>query len=403
MSKPAWLLLVIAALIFSYYARPFYDFSWVVMSRIRDAVTTRLGAPMVRQERQQVLDSADGQAREMDAYLQGLRDAQSLDRTLAALDFSSTDNYVLSTKAMRARFQESLRYPPPGYLDAITGKVADEPAGEDGIATYRRLEIPVLPGVHAIGYYMRPRNAGARDKLPLVIAAAGRGGIPEPTADGKLPIVQHDSKDFAWEALRRGYAVWLPTFAHFAFGSNDYRDRLAVNAWESGTSLPAIEIAKVVKALDVLTQRDDIDPQRVAMIGHSYGGFYTLYTSALEPRIRVAAVSAYLNDRAKVLDASAPGGFLDWRYPDSLTLWRDPAVVALVAPRPLLFIAGNQDQLFPIEGARRTAPEAARVYKQLGIGERFEFSEFVARHDFNGAAALDFVDKYMGRGAGSPK
>ena len=62
------------------------------------------------------------------------------------------------------------------------------------------------------------------------------------------------------------------------------------------------------------------------MMGQSYGGFYTLYTTALEPRIRVAAVAAYFNDREQVLDQSEPFGFLDWRFPDSLTRWRDRSV-----------------------------------------------------------------------------
>jgi hypothetical protein len=110
----------------------------------------------------------------------------------------------------------------------------------------------------------------------------------------------------------------------------------------------------------------------------------------------VAVVSAYFNDRETVLDASEPSGFLDWRFQDSLTLWRDPSVAALVAPRPPLLInAGNQDQLFPIEGARRAAPEVRQVYQRLGAAERFKFREYVARHDFDGATAMAFIDRHL--------
>ncbi|WP_438983966.1 hypothetical protein [Vulcanococcus sp.] len=34
------------------------------------------------------------------------------------------------------------------------------------------------------------------------------------------------------------------------------------------------------------------------MMGFSYGGFYTLYTSALDQRIKAAVVSGFFNDRA---------------------------------------------------------------------------------------------------------
>lgn len=389
-------LVVLAVLVFSYFARPLYDFGWIAAGRVIAAVAGKVGAPLQKQDRQGVLDRADQQGDEIVAYLRSQRLAHSQEKTLATLDFSDKAAYERSVEGLRARFRASLRYPPPGFDDTPGAPVKEAPAGEDDIATYSLLEVPVLPGVHAIGYYLRPRGAGPQDKLPLIIAAHGRGGKPEPTADGKLPILQRQSRDLAWDAVRSGHAVWLPTFAYYGHDDDNVRDQLTVQAWEAGTSLPAIEIAKIVKALDALTQRGDIDPGRIAMVGHSYGGFYTLYTAALEPRIRAAVVAAYFNDRESVLDTSGPHGFLDWRYPDSLTLWRDPAVVAMVAPRPLLIEAGNQDQLFPIEGARRAAPQAARVYEKLGVGELFRFDELVARHDFDGQRAVAFIDKHLG-------
>lgn len=395
--------LVLSALVFSYFARPLYDFAWVVVGRAADAAALRITAPLLKQDREGVLARADRQGQEIEDYLRGLRAAQSPEKTLAAVDFSSVESYLRSVEVMRGRFRESLRYPPPGFNPASLGPVTETPAGQDELANYSWLEVPVLPGVFATGYYIRPRSAGPEDKLPLVIGADGRRGKPAATADGKLPILLPGSRDLAWAALRQGYAVWLPSFAHYGNDDESFRDRLTVHAWEAGTSLPAIEIAKVIKALDALLDRSDLDPDRVAMVGLSYGGFYTLYTSALEPRIRVAVVAAYFNDREKVLDTSAPTGFLDWRYPDSLTLWRDPAVVAMVAPRPLMIEAGNQDQLFPIEGARRVAPEAARFYQKLGLEDRFMFREFVGRHDFNNKLAMEFVEQHLGGAAKDAK
>lgn len=403
MRKRYQLALIVSALVFSYFARPLYDVAWVAAGRAADAVALRINAPLLKQDRDEVLARAGRQGQEIEAYLRGLRAAHSAEKTLSAFDFSSTEAYIRSVEVMRGRFRESLRYPPPGFDPASLGPIKETPAGEDELARYWLLEIPVLPGVFATGYYVRPKSAGPLEKLPLVIGAHGRQGKPEATSDGKLPILLPGSRDLAWAALQQGYAVWLPNFAHYGNDDERFRDRLTVHAWEAGTSLPAIEIAKVIKALDALLQRGDLDADRVAMVGLSYGGFYTLYSTALEPRIRVAVVAAYLNDREKVLDSSDPTGFLDWRYPDSLTLWRDPAVVAMVAPRPLLIEAGNQDQLFPIEGARRVAPEAARFYQKLGLGDRFKFSEFVGRHDFNNKMAMEFVEEHLGRAAPDAK
>ncbi|HEY4372703.1 MAG TPA: prolyl oligopeptidase family serine peptidase [Burkholderiales bacterium] len=396
MRKRSWLLLVLILLVWSYFARPIYDFAWIASGRLADMATARIGSPTLRVPRQVVVDRNLAQGDELSAYLRALRDAVPQAAASPALDFSSIDAFSRSTDAVRARLRQSLHYPPPGFDMPLTEPVVESAIGEDAFASYRELKIPVLPGVYATGVYLRPKSAGAQQKLPLVISAAGRGGMPSETPDGTLGGMAKSRRDLAWDALKHGYAVWMPTYVHYGKGGDDFRDRLTVRAWEAGTSLPAIEIAKTVKALDVLLKRPDIDPQRVAMMGQSYGGFYTLYTTALDPRIRVAVAAAYFNDREAVLDSSEPHGFLDWRFPDSLTLWRDPSVVALVAPRPLLIESGNQDQLFPIAGARKTAPQAAALYQRLGIGDRFEFDEFVGRHDFDGDAAMAFIDRHLG-------
>ncbi|MDM0021507.1 alpha/beta hydrolase family protein [Variovorax saccharolyticus] len=379
-----WIPLVLLLLAWSYFARPVYDFAWVAAGRLWDMAGARIGSPTLRPSREAEVGRSLAQGEEIAGYLRGLRRAAPDALTVAG-----------APEAAREQLRRSLRYPPPGFDTPSTEAVVETLVGEDEFATYRELKVPVLPGVYATGMYLRPKTADPAQKLPLVISAHGRGGMPSETADGKLPGLRKSRRDLAWDALKHGYAVWLPVYVHYNQNGSDFRDRLTARAWQAGTSLPAIEIAKTVKVLDALLKRPDIDAGRVAMMGHSYGGFYTLYTTALDPRIRVAVVAAYFNDREAVLDGSEPTGFLDWRFPDSLTLWRDPSVAALVAPRPLLIEAGNQDQLFPIAGARKVAPEVERVYQRLGVADRFEFREFVARHDFDGEAAMNFIDLHL--------
>ena len=55
-----------------------------------------------------------------------------------------------------------------------------------------------------------------------------------------------------------------------------------------GGSLAALEMLMLKRALDYLLSRDEINPDRVGMIGLSYGGFHTLYGTAAEPPIKVA-------------------------------------------------------------------------------------------------------------------
>ena len=400
MNKLYWSLSPLALAV-AYWVRPALDFAWVVLSRAREAAAMRWGPSLLRREHGTVVQRAVEQHDEIKSYLHA-QIAATQAEALRALDFSGPGPYEKSVQPLRARLQASLRYPPPG-LGLASGPVEEVLLGEDEVATYRELRIPVLPGVHATGIYVRPRASADDQPLPLVIAAHGRNLIPAAGADGKLPVLRAGNRDIALGTVQRGHAVWLPSFVHFGKeAADELRGSLTVLAWEAGSSLPAIEIAKVVKAIDVLAARPGIDAGRIAMVGQSYGGFYCLYTTALEPRIRVAVVSAYLNDRAALLHSTAPTGYLDWRFDGSLALWQDPAVVALVAPRPLLVEAGNQDQLFPIEGARRAAAQARTFYQRLGLSQRFRFAESVARHDFDAEQAWDFIDRHLSREAAVP-
>ena len=387
------LTLIVLLLVWSYFARPVYDFARIATGRLWDAGVERQAKPFLRQDYDAVMNAATEQADELNAYFTTQRRTAANAPAIRHLDFSSESAYVRSTEPLRAYLRGSLGYFPDSFPPAAE-PVQETYLGQDDLATYARLRIPITPGIHSIGVYMRPKNRDG--KMPLVIAAHGRSGPPERVANGQVAILAHHNRDLGRGALELGYAVWEPMFIFYARGQpDDLRERLTVRALEAGTTLPALEILKTVRALDALIQRPEIDPARVAMVGMSYGGFYTLYTAALEPRIKAAVVAAYFNDREAVLDASEPGGFSDWRFPDSLTLLRDPFVAALVCPRCLEIQAGSQDQLFPQEGARRVAPQAARFYEQLGLGSRFQFREFVGRHDFNGREAWDFLHEHL--------
>lgn len=328
------------------------------------------------------------QARELESYLAELRRDPSRKRALFRPDYRSPRAYAASTRRLRAALQRALGYPPPGKPDREAPSFTR--VGEDRLGTYYRTRIPVLPGVHAVGLYIVP--AGLKGPAPLVVSMHGGGGSPElATFNGGA-----NYHDMVRGAVERGYVVWAPQHLFQADGyPGDIRQRLDARARLAGTTVTAIEIAKISRGLDVLLKRPEVDPERVAMVGLSYGGFYTLYTAALEPRIKVAVSSCYFNDRADLLDRTEPGGWADWRFSEGLRLFTDPDIVALICPRALEVQVGVKDELFPIEGARRIAPAAAEPYRRLGLDGRFRYLEFEGGHEFHGASAWEFLAQHL--------
>ncbi|MFN2509277.1 MAG: alpha/beta hydrolase family protein [Chthoniobacterales bacterium] len=369
-------------------------------SRAKDKTEELIRGPILERNHEEVIAANTEQTLEIEGYLEGLEDPAKRTPEALGLNFASEADYLRSCQRIRSLLASSLGYPPPEAAP-ITEAASMVPLSEDELATYYDLTVPVFGGMHARGVFMMPRARSA--KSPLIIAVHGRGGMPDRPKNGKITVIARHDRDLALGALRRGYAVWQPLLLFYASDRPaDIRLRIDVRARECGTTLPAIEIAKISRGLDALLQSGEIDPSRVAMVGMSYGGFYTLYTAALDERIRVAVVAAYFNDRKAVLALGEPSDLSDWRFHNSLSVFQDPTMAALICPRPLQIQAGDHDQLFSIAGTRRTVPAARALYERLNVGQRFSFVEFVGRHDFNGEVAWSFIDQFFRKESEQP-
>jgi dienelactone hydrolase len=329
------------------------------------------------------------QARELDSYVEYLRHDDARMKALFTPDYSSVSAYEASAKRLRKKFAESIGYPPPGAPgpeQAVFTRI-----GEDAIGIYYRVRIPVLPGVHSVGIYIEPKQRVGR--VPLIISMHGGGGSPE------IALFHGGSNyhDMVRGGVKRGFAVFAPTHLFNAKGyPGDIRNRIDSRLRLVGTSLTAIEIYKIAHALDVLLKRPEVDPRKVAMVGLSYGGYYTLVTTALEPRIKAAVSSCYFGvqeGRYGRDELTVPS---DFQFMDRFSLLQDPEIVALICPRPLEIQAGSSDDYDHREPGRQIAPRAAEYYNQLGRSSDFRFLVFEGGHEFNDASAWEFLKQHGG-------
>ena len=293
---------------------------------------------------------------------------------------------LAAVEPLRALLRARIGYPPPGLTSS--GKIRMERAGEDADVTYFRVWIPVAPELDAYGLYIVPRKAPK--PAPLVISQHGGGGTPE------LAAFQGGGnyRDMVRGAVAHGWIVYAPHHLFYPYRDRDHgspipervREQLDDKLRAAGTSLAAVEVAKISRALDVLLERPEVDRKRVAMVGLSYGGFYTMYTTALEPRIGAAVASCSFREQPGA-GSDYSGGRLNDLAPAE--------VAAIVFPRPLQVQAGLSDKLMSLESARKEAARAAEYYRKSGAAERFSFVTFGGGHEFRGDIAWPFLKKYF--------
>lgn len=308
-------------------------------------------------------------------------------------DFFSISDYENSLYPYRQKLGGYFGYPPP---KALKGKVTRfEKAGEDKYCTLYRVWIEVIEGVHTYGIYMVPREIG--EKAPMIIAIHGGSGNPEAICDLDTRINYHS---FGHEAVKRGYIVWAPGLTMFSSYGGDQnipgvsRDILDSRLKLLGSSIIGVEIHKIIESTRVLVnERSEIDINNVGMTGLSWGGFFTMYITALCPFIKAAAPSANFRDtEAGLLRIASSDRQSFYRLEGSFGHFQ---AIGLICPRPCMVQLGEQDQLFDMDGARIEAERAALFYKKLGIEDRFEFTTHSAGHEFEIESIFRFFDKYL--------
>ncbi len=196
--------------------------------------------------------------------------------------------------------------------------------------------------------------------------------------------------------VKAGYVVFAPQHLFSAPGyPRDTRNKIDERLRLVGTSLTAVEIAKITRALDVILTRPEVDPNRVAMVGLSYGGYYALVTPAVDTRIKVSVSSCYYGvqeGRYERDELSVPS---DFKFKDRFTLFRDSDIVALICPRALEIQAGSKDDNDHREPGKLLAPLSAAYYSKLGLSDRFHYLIFEGKHEFHDESAWEFLKKHL--------
>jgi dienelactone hydrolase len=193
--------------------------------------------------------------------------------------------------------------------------------------------------------------------------------------------------------LRRGIAVFAPQLLLWSspqFGPQHERLDIDRRLKQIGGSLAALDLHRIVRSLDYLVTRNGIDAARIGMIGLSYGGFYTLFSAAIDVGIRVAVSSCFFNNR-KIYD------FADWVWFNAANQLMDAEVGALVCPRPLYIEVGRKDDLFNVRHARPEARKLEATYRRLEIPQAFHYEEHSGGHELDKSdQGINFLCRHLG-------
>jgi hypothetical protein len=160
-----------------------------------------------------------------------------------------------------------------------------------------------------------------------------------------------------------------------------------------GQTMIGWRVWDVMRTIDWIETRKELDAKRVGCMGISGGGTCTTFSAALEPRIKVALISGYLNIfRDCILSLSH---CIDNYVPGILNYAEMYDAAGLIAPRPLFVESGEKDDIFPIAASRESFARVKKVYGVFDASGVVEQETFNGPHSFWGVKGIPFLAKHL--------
>jgi dienelactone hydrolase len=245
------------------------------------------------------------------------------------------------------------------------------------------------------GYLLLPAPAKFNGRRPVVIVLHGTGG----NKDGG------EIADIALKVARLGF-IGVAIDGRFhgertkaGMGATEYNAAIE-RAFKTGEGHPFYYDTAwdVMRLIDYLVTRKDVDAARIGLTGISKGGIETYLAAAADPRIAAAVPfigvqsfkwaldngqwPARIATIQSAFDASAASAGKSARSVDFVREFYarvvpgidgpfdGPAMLAAIAPRPLLVINGDSDANTPVAGVRLSVAAAKPFYDAANAGDR---------------------------------
>ena len=325
---------------------------------------------------------------------------QVIENLKPELAFDPNANYAEWKEKVREKFGELLG----DDMDPTPLNVTVEYEKETDEYIEKRIIFDTEPGASVPCHLRIPK--GKQGPHPVVICLQGHSSgmhisLGNPIYPGDEEDIAGGDRDFARQIIREGYAAL--TVEQRDMGERKCHPSIMKgNTTCEHSSMVALLIGRTMvkerawdisRAIDMLETMPEIDKDHIALMGNSGGGTTTYYATALEPRIKVAMPSC------AVCSFDRSIAFLrhcDCNYiPKMLKYFDMGEIAALIAPRPLIIIAGEKDYGFKIDGTKKVYSVIEQIYEKENAADNCKLIVGPEGHRFYADLSWDTFRKYF--------
>jgi hypothetical protein len=337
------------------------------------------------------------QLRELDRHSQWLLGESQYvrqERFWNKLNYESLDDYGESIEPFRKFFAEEVigRFD----MELLRPNVRTRKIEENNNWSRYEVVLDVFPNVIAYGLLTLPKGIGSGEKRPVVVCQHGLEGRPQDTIGEQ----GHDAyKAFHTRLAERGFITFSPQNLYIFEDRFRTLQRKANPLKKTLFSLIVPQHQQIVDWLQTLPQ---VDPDRIAFYGLSYGGKTAMRVPPLVSDYCLSICSADFNEwvdkNASTRNPHSYAGFGEYEIFefDLGSTFNYAEMAALVAPRPFMVERGHFDGVASDETVGWEYAKVRFLYAaRLKIPEHTQIEWFDGPHTINGVGTYSFLHRHL--------
>lgn len=250
---------------------------------------------------------------------------------------------------------------------------------EHPLGTIEKIVFTSEPYADVPAYVCLPRNVPTPYQYFICLQGHSTGmhnSIAVQRDDNSLPHQVEGDRDFGLQCMRRGLAALCIEQRSLGERREQKQQQVGslgchdatMHALMLGRTLIGERVYDVDRGIDYLASRGDADMKSIGVMGNSGGGTISLFSAALLSRIAFAMPSCYFcSFRDSIMSIYH---CTDNYIPGLLKVAEMSDIMGLFAPKPVVLVAGKDDEIFPISATRRAFRDLRRIYGSCGARDR---------------------------------
>src|SRR5690554_2538167 len=309
------------------------------------------------------------------------------------------DNFATWRNAARAKVQENLLYNPPA--------VAFNPVviGEEDRGSYiaKRVVLNISADSRVLSYLLVPKGEGPFPAMLLLHDHGGRFDIGKekmvrPFDENEQTInsanewvnENYGGRFVGDELAKMGYICFITdaiNWGNRGGGGYQKQQALASVLFNLGSSFASVIAYEDTRAAEFLASQANVDTDKVGAMGWSMGGYRTWQLAALSEQIHAGVAISWMSS---IKELVVPGNNIvrghssyAMLHPNIVNYLDYPDIASIASPKPMFFINGLQDKLFPINSVEHAYQKMHKVWKSQEAEEQLYTKLWDVPHTFN--------------------